>query len=96
MAINNIVLLLSFSFLIVAFILAFVRLLLGQGIYNRIAAMDLIASIVIGFVLVYAVFIQMGLYIDVAVIISLVAFLGTVAVSIYLKNNTNKNDGDNH
>ena len=86
----------SFSFLIVAFILAFVRLLLGQGIYNRIAAMDLIASIVIGFVLVYAVFIQMGLYIDVAVIISLVAFLGTVAVSIYLKNNTNKNDGDNH
>lgn len=77
--------LLSFAFLLIALLLAFVRLVKGPSINDRIAAMDLIASIVIGFILVYSVFIQKSLYMDIAIVIALISFVGTVAISTYLK-----------
>lgn len=79
------VLLLAFSFLLVALVLAFARLLKGPSVNDRIAAMDLIASIIMGFVLVYSVLINNSVYFDIPVIISLISFIGTVAVSTYLK-----------
>jgi len=80
-----IVLLIAFSLLLASLVLAFARLLRGPSINDRIAAMDLIASVVMGFVLVYSVLINKSIYIDIPVIISLISFIGTVAVSTYLK-----------
>jgi multicomponent Na+:H+ antiporter subunit F len=71
--------------LLAALVLAFARLLKGPSINDRIAAMDLIASVVMGFVLVYSVMINKSIYFDIPVIISLISFIGTVAVSTYLK-----------
>ena len=79
------VLFISFSFLLAAMILAFVRLLKGPSVNDRIAAMDLIASVIMGFILVYSVLINNAVYFDIPVIISLISFIGTVAVSTYLK-----------
>jgi multicomponent Na+:H+ antiporter subunit F len=84
----NITSLISFSFLIVAFLFAFIRLVKGPTINDRIAAMDLIASIAMGFILVYSILIKESLYIDIAIVISLISFVGTVAISTYLKQNT--------
>lgn len=75
----------SFIFLLIALLLTFIRLIKGPTINDRIAAMDLIASIVIGFILVYSIAIQQGIYIDIAIVISLISFVGTVAISTYLK-----------
>ena len=83
--ISEIVLLISFSLLLGAMILAFARLLKGPSINDRIAAMDLIASVVMGFVLVYSILINQSVYFDIPVIISLISFIGTIAVSTYLK-----------
>lgn len=83
--IPDIVLLIAFSLLLASFVLAFARLLRGPSINDRIAAMDLIASVVMGFVLVYSVMINKSIYFDIPVIISLISFIGTVAVSTYLK-----------
>ncbi|HDR50705.1 MAG TPA: cation:proton antiporter [Mariniphaga anaerophila] len=80
-----IVLLIAFSLLLASLVLAFARLLRGPSINDRIAAMDLIASVVMGFVLVYSVMINKSIYFDIPVIISLISFIGTVAVSTYLK-----------
>ncbi|MGD2035101.1 MAG: monovalent cation/H+ antiporter complex subunit F [Bacteroidales bacterium] len=77
--------LISFACLLIALLLAFIRFVKGPTINDRIAAMDLIASIVIGFILIYSVFVQNAVYIDIAIVIALISFVGTVAISTYLK-----------
>jgi multicomponent Na+:H+ antiporter subunit F len=47
--------------------------------------MDVIASIIMAFILVYSIYVNNALYFDVPVAISLISFIGTVAVSTYLK-----------
>lgn len=81
----DIVLYISFTFLMMAMIITLVRLLYGPSINDRIAAMDLIASIIMGIILVFSVLINNSMYFDVPVIISLISFIGTIAVSTYLK-----------
>ena len=81
----DIVLYIAFTFLMMAMIITLVRLLKGPSINDRIAAMDLISSIIMGIILVYAVLIQNAIYFDVPIIISLISFIGTIAVSTYLK-----------
>ena len=87
---TGILLSLSFALLLIAFLLALVRVIRGPSTNDRIASMDLIASIVVAFILVYSVTIKNALYIDIVIIISLISFIGTVAISTYLKQkNTN-------
>ncbi|HSH19445.1 MAG TPA: monovalent cation/H+ antiporter complex subunit F [Draconibacterium sp.] len=81
----NIVLLLTFGMLLLAFLLAFIRLLKGPKMSDRIVAMDLIASVTIAFILTYSVLVKKEIYFDIVIVISLVSFIGTVAVSTYLK-----------
>lgn len=83
--ISTVVLFIAFSLLLAALVLAFARLLKGPSINDRIAAMDVIAVVVMGFILVYSVLINKAIYFDIPVIISLISFIGTVAVSTYLK-----------
>jgi multicomponent Na+:H+ antiporter subunit F len=84
-SISIVVLIIAFSFLLAALVLAFIRLLKGPSINDRIAAMDVIAIVVMGFIVVYSVLIEKEIYLDLAIIISLISFIGTVAVSTYLK-----------
>lgn len=79
------VLLIAFLLLLAAMMVAIVRLLKGPSVNDRIAAMELISSIIMGFILVYSVMINKSVYLDVPVIISLISFIGTVAISTYLK-----------
>ena len=74
-----------FGMLLLAFVLAFIRLLKGPDIGDRIAAMDLIASITMAFILTYSVLVNKAIYFDIVVVISLISFISTVAVSTYLK-----------
>jgi multicomponent Na+:H+ antiporter subunit F len=83
--IPDIVLYIAFAFLITAMLITLVRLLKGPSVNDRIAAMDLIASIIMGVILVYAVLINNAMYFDIPLIISLISFIGTIAVSTYLK-----------
>ncbi|SHF60286.1 multicomponent Na+:H+ antiporter subunit F [Mariniphaga anaerophila] len=84
-SISTTVLLIAFSLLLAALILAFTRLLKGPSINDRIAAMDVISIVVMGFILVYSVLINNAMYFDIPIVISLISFIGTVAVSTYLK-----------
>jgi len=75
----------GFGMLLLALLLAFVRLWKGPTITDRIVAMDFIASIATGFVLLYSLLIKRSLFFDIAVIISLISFIGTVAIATYLR-----------
>ncbi|HBH49824.1 MAG TPA: cation:proton antiporter [Bacteroidales bacterium] len=79
----------SFLMLLAAFILTLFRLFKGPSVNDRIAAMDLIASIVMGFIITYSMLVNRAIYFDVVIIISLISFIGTIGVSTYLKQ---KND----
>lgn len=81
----NIPLLLIFGMLILAFALAFARMLKGPEMSDRIAAMELISSVTMAFVLSYSILVNKAIYFDIVIVISLISFIGTVAVSTYLK-----------
>jgi len=80
----NIVLLISFALLLSALGISLLRLIKGPTISDRIVAMDLIASITMGIILVYSVLIKESMYFDIVIILSLVSFISTVAISTYL------------
>lgn len=73
------------AFLLLALLLAFYRLVAGPHVNDRIVALDLMASIVMGFILVYSVMIKKAIYFDIAVVISLISFMGTIGISTYLR-----------
>lgn len=75
----------TFAMLMLAFALAFYRLVKGPTVSDRIVAMDLIASVTMGFILIYSVLINKAIYFDIVITISLISFIGTVAISTYLK-----------
>ncbi len=84
-SIINTILYLSLGLLVVALFLVFVRMFKGPTIQDRVVALDLTASIAMGFILIYGVMKDNAIYFDIPVIIALISFIGTVAISTYLK-----------
>ena len=85
--IPGIILYIAFIFLMLAMLLTLYRLLKGPTFNDQVAAMDLLSSIIIGIILVYGVQLGNRMYFDISIIISLVSFIGTVAISSFIKQN---------
>ncbi len=81
----NPILIVSSVMLLIAFALAFARIVKGPTPRDRVVALDLISSITMGFILIYSVVINKSIYFDIVIVISLISFIGTVAISTYLK-----------
>lgn len=81
----DIILTIAFVFLMLAMVFTLYRLLRGPGFNDQVAAMDLLSSIVIGMILVYGMQTNTMMYFDISIVISLVSFIGTVAVSTFIK-----------
>jgi multicomponent Na+:H+ antiporter subunit F len=82
----HIALLISMGLIALAFILVFIRVISAPDTNNRIITLDLTASIAIGFILIFSALSDKTVYFDIPIIIALISFIGTVALSIYLKN----------
>ncbi len=70
--------------LAVAMLLAFVRLVLGRSLPDRVVALDLIVTASIAMAGVHAVGTGRMVYLDVAIVLALVGFVGTVAFASYV------------
>ncbi|MGR5065469.1 cation:proton antiporter [Photobacterium sp. DNB22_13_2] len=70
---------LSYLGLIVSLVLAFIRLILGPTLADRVVALDLISFVTIGFIAVYTLDSGQKSLLDIAITLALVAFLGTIA-----------------
>ncbi|MGF1734079.1 cation:proton antiporter [Photobacterium satsumensis] len=70
---------LSYIGLIISLALAFIRLILGPTLADRVVALDLISFVTIGFIAVYTLDSGQKPLLDVAITLALVAFLGTIA-----------------
>lgn len=75
----------ALTMLSLAMLLTLYRLAKGPSLPDRIVALDLIASLSIGFTIVFAMYTGQVRYLDIAVIVALVIFIGTVAYATYLK-----------
>lgn len=63
---------------------AFVRLVRGPSLPDRVVALDLMATLIIAISAVYSVVTDQPAYLDVAIVLALITFLGTVAFAYYL------------
>jgi multicomponent Na+:H+ antiporter subunit F len=73
-----------FPILTISVLLVFIRLYIGPEVADRVIALDLIITIGIGIITAYSIRSEKAIFLDVAMILALVAFLGTIAFSYYL------------
>jgi len=73
-----------FPLLTISVILVFYRLFKGPEVVDRVIALDLIITIGIGLITAYSIRSGQALFLDVAMILALIAFLGTIAFAFYL------------
>jgi multicomponent Na+:H+ antiporter subunit F len=61
------------------------RLLRGPSFPDRVIALDVLGILVLGIVVVATILASTGVLLDVAIVLALVLFVGTVAVARYLE-----------
>ncbi|WP_164104078.1 monovalent cation/H+ antiporter complex subunit F [Candidatus Laterigemmans baculatus] len=77
--------LLAMNLLVVAIFFAVVRLLRGPSLSDRVVALDLVGVLAVGMISVHAVFTGQPMLLRVAILLALVAFVGTVAFAFFLE-----------
>jgi multicomponent Na+:H+ antiporter subunit F len=71
--------------LALAAVAGFVRLLRGPSLPDRVVAFDLLATVGVGISAAYAMAHNQPVFLDVAVVIALISFVGTVAFARYIE-----------
>ncbi len=72
------------AMLAIALFLAFVRLLRGPTLPDRVVALDLMSTLVVGIMAVDAIATRQPVFLDAAVLLTLISFLATVAFGLYV------------
>jgi multicomponent Na+:H+ antiporter subunit F len=68
-----------------AMFLAFIRLVRGPSLPDRVVALDLIGTLTVGVIAAYDIATEQPVLLDAATVVALVAFLGTVAFARYVE-----------
>ncbi|MCF8382846.1 MAG: cation:proton antiporter [Chlorobium sp.] len=79
LSVDTAVALIGLSILII-----FMRLVIGPSIADRVVALDLLSANAIAFIAVYSIKNDSTTFLDVGIIVAILAFLGTVAFAFYL------------
>jgi len=69
----------------VGLVCVFIRLVRGPYLPDRVIALDLLSILAMGFIVAYAVRFDQPNFLDVAIILAIISFLGTVAFAYYLE-----------
>lgn len=73
-----------FTLLLLALLATCIRLIRGPSMADRVVALELVASVLIGVLSMYAVHYQVPQALDVAMVLALTGFLAAIGVSRYL------------
>lgn len=84
MDINSYLLYIVMPILCLAVIFSFIRFIKGPTNADRVIALDLIITTGVGIIALFSIIYNQAAFLDVAMILALIAFLGTVAFSYYL------------
>lgn len=78
-----------FPTLTISIVMVIIRLFKGPDVVDRVVALDLLITIGIATVAAYCIRTKQAIFLDVATLFALVAFLGTVAFSYYINKKSN-------
>lgn len=74
----------ALSVLSICLILVMIRFIKGPSLPDRVTAFDLFSAIIIAATAIYAVLTNNTSFMDVAIILSLISFLGAMSFAYYL------------
>ena len=80
-----------FSLIGLGLLFTVIRFILGPKLSDRIVSLDTFNMIVIGVISLLALFLENSLYLDIAIIYAILAFLETIVFARYLEANNNGN-----
>ena len=69
----------------ISFLLAFIRLWLGPTLADRVVALDLISVLTIAFIVTFTLESKEKAFLDIAITLALISFLGTIAFAEYIR-----------
>lgn len=84
MSIENYLMYVIMPILGLSVLLIFIRFLKGPHVVDRVVALDLTISIGVAIIAVYSMIVKNHAFLDDAMIMALIAFLGSVAFAYYL------------
>ena len=79
------VLVVALPLLTLAVLLVFIRLVRGPSLPDRVVALDLMTTLGVGIIAAYAIGTNQAIFLDIATIIALISFLGTIAFAYYIQ-----------
>jgi multicomponent Na+:H+ antiporter subunit F len=85
MSLQQLSLYISIPLLSLTVVLAFIRLMIGPSLPDQVVALDLMSTVGIGAIAVYAIATHEPVFLDVASVLALVAFLGVIAFAYFLE-----------
>jgi multicomponent Na+:H+ antiporter subunit F len=74
----------SIVLLTASMVLSFIRVVRGPSLPDRIIALDLIASVVVGILSIHAIRTTEYVFITAGIALALIAFIGTVALALFI------------
>lgn len=75
----------GFVLVMLGVVLAFVRLIIGPTLPDRVVALDMMTVLIVSFCGLYAVISGDTAFVDVAIVLALVGFLATVALARFVE-----------
>ncbi len=91
MTLTDVALLIVLPLLIGSVVLTVIRLVRGPHLPDRVVALDFLSMTGISITAVYAIATGQPLFLDVALVLALISFLGTVALAFYIERRNARN-----
>lgn len=95
MEIFEISLVIAISALGICLIMVMIRFIKGPTLPDRVSAFDLFSANVIGIIAITAVLADNASYLDVAIVLSLISFLGAMSFSYFITKKLEKDQEEN-
>ncbi|CBV43392.1 monovalent cation/H+ antiporter complex subunit F [Halomonas elongata] len=86
------VILISLAVMALALCLTFIRLFRGPSLPDRVVAMELFSSILVGIIGVVAIAADEALLLDVAIVVALMGFMATIGFARFLERGGRRDD----
>lgn len=84
----------AISIISVSTILTLIRFMMGPSLPDRVIALDVFSANLLAVLAIYSVLSDEKTYLEVALLMSLVAFVGTMTFAYYLVQKRNKDEDD--
>lgn len=75
----------SLVFVAIAFALAFLRLIRGPSLADRVVALDLMSTLTVGLIATYSIATGHAFYMRAALVLAIITVLGTIAFAQYME-----------